>query len=404
MIIDCEDCKVILYKSSSVEYCTVGDIVTYKIDVINKFCGNLEDVIIKDLLPSDLKFIKGSVCVNNKPYKDANIIAGVCIGIIDSCENITITYDATVISKTCPEILNQATAEYKYKENHTYYYQYCDSNCNKLVVKNPNIELCKVANVDSVYLNDEIEYTIIITNTGDLEVFNVSLIDKIPSSIELIDGSFYIDENIVNSVEIDKGVVLNKLSIGERKVVKYKAKVVSSSCNGKIENEAFIKYSYKLGNGNFACKTSNISKSVVNMHICSFKQLSIDEYLWIPTKKPNIEEINDIKVHIKIDKYNIIETSNSRSSEGQILSGYKLVIHGYINQIIEYTSCDSSQIVHSVNYNAPFSTFIILPVDFKFGSKIDIESIIEDTNFIVVDKRCFFRNVTVLMLAKITSF
>lgn len=403
MIIDCEDCKILLYKSSSIEYCTVGDIITYKISVINKFCDFLEDVIIKDLLSSDLKFIKGSVKINSKPYKAANIIAGVCLKEIAPCENAIITFDAQVINNTCLEILNQATAEYKYKEKNNYYYQCCESNCNKLIVKNPNIQVTKIANKEEAYLNDEIDYIITATNIGDLEVFNVSLIDKIPSSIELIDGTFYIGDNLVNSVEIEKGVVLNNLDIGERKIIRYKARVVSSGCDGKIENKAIVKYSYKLGNGDLSCKFSNTSSCIIKMHICSFKQICIDEYLWLPPKKPNINEINDIRVNVQIDKYNIIKTSKLLSSEGQILSGYKLIIHGFLNQLIEYTSCEPDKVVHCVSYEAPFSTFIVLPKNFKFGSKIDIESIIEDINYNVVDKRCFFRNVTLLILAKITS-
>lgn len=404
MIIDCEDCKVILYKTSSTEYCTVGDVITYKLNVINKFCGNLENVIIKDLLTSDLKFVKGSVKINSKSYKQANIIAGVCINEISPCESIIITFDAEVINKSCKEIINQATIEYKYKEKNNYYYQCCESNCNKLIVKNPNISVNKCADKESVYLNDEIEYTITVTNTGDLDIFNASLIDKIPSSIELVEGTFYIGEKLVNSVEIEKGVVLNKLAVGDKLIIRYKAKVISSGCDGKIENKAMVKFLYKLGNGDLACKYSNVSVSSIKMHICSFKQICIDEYLWIPNKKPNIEEINDIKVKINIDKYNVIKTSKCESSEGQILSGYKLIIHGYVNQLIEYTSCEPSRIVHTINYDAPFSTFIILPRNFKIGSKIDIDSIIEDVSYDVVDNRCFFRNVTILILAKITSF
>lgn len=404
MIIDCDDCKLLLYKSSSTEQCIVGETVTYTIELINKFCGPLENIIVKDLLPPDLKFVKGSVKINFKKCEETNIISGVYIDIIGIGETALITFDAEVVSKSSHKILNQATAEYKYRECGVEYYQYCESTTNKLLVKNPSIIISKKANKKSVYLGDKIKYTIVITNNGDLDAFNVCLIDKVPSSLKVIEGTFYIDDILVNSVEVEKGVILDCIVTGETKTITYIAEVVSGGCGGKIENKAVVKYAYRLPNGYISCKESNIASVVVNMHISSFKQINIDEYLWIPPQKPNIEEINDIKALVKIDKYNIIKTSKAKSSEGQILSGYKLVVHGHITQVIEYTACEPTQTVHSAHYKAPFSTFIILPPDFKIGSKVELEGIVEDVYYSVIDDRCFFKNLTILIMAKINSY
>nr|ABH03027.1 hypothetical protein [Clostridium taeniosporum] len=110
-----------------------------------------------------------------------------------------------------------------------------------------------------------------------------------------------------------------------------------------------------------------------------------------------------MKVEAKILECHVISTPSIISNEGQILSGYKLIVRGVLEELVEYTSATEEQSVHSAHYSIPFSSFLILPSTYVVGSKIDIEGKVEDIYYKKIDSRCFFKNITILINAKIMS-
>jgi uncharacterized repeat protein (TIGR01451 family) len=388
-------------KASSTDYAVVSDIITCKIKIQNISDIIAEKVVVKDLLPEELKFILGSVKIDNKEDTYANIISGISLGNIMPNEIKFVSFDAQVVKKKNDYVENNSVVEFRYKNKENLnLYATCNS-INKVYIRNPKLKITKKCDKTYVKLDDVISYNLEIYNVGDLNLYNLLLVDELPKSLKLIDGTFTIGNRIVNSVELDKGIILDNIKVNETLTIKYKARVISGNYGNKISNKAKVKYSYILENGVSSYHNSNESVSTIDMAISSFKQISIDEYLTIPLQKPDIEEINDLKVNVKINKYNIVKTSIAKSSEGQILSGYKLVLHGNIDQVVEYTSCEFTQSINSVHYSIPFSSYIILPSDFILGSKLEVQGTIEDVYFTKVNKRCFFRNITVLLIAKI---
>lgn len=83
-------------------------------------------------------------------------------------------------------------------------------------------------------------------------------------------------------------------------------------------------------------------------HYC--KESLHTNLLAIPCSKPNIESINDIKVSICIDKFNIIET----------ILGPKIILNGTKNIKLIYTANNCKQSVHSSEWNLPFCDFILI--------------------------------------------
>lgn len=95
----------------------------------------------------------------------------------------------------------------------------------------------------------------------------------------------------------------------------------------------------------------------------AFTQIKVPEVVIIPEQKPDIEQIIQILVDARITNLKIIETPEGVSEEGQILTGEKLAIEGKIDQKIIYVADveGGSQPVHSAEFDAPFSTFIVVP-------------------------------------------
>lgn len=395
-------CNLNIVKNTSTTNAVISDIITYELIVSN--CSNIkaEDVVVKDLLPEELRFILKSITIDNINDYNSNIISGVNLGNLNPNESKSITFKAQIIKKIDDFIENKAIVEFKYKDQEQEQFNSCWSNTIKVFVKNPNLKVEKYCDKELVQLYDEINYTIKVTNTGDLDLDNLFLIDEISNSIKLVDSTFSIDNKFINSVEIDKGVMLDSLKVGESKEVKYKGLVISGGCNSKIKNKSIVKYLYKLENGYNGCKESNEAICIVDIKPTSFKQIGIDNFITVPYQNPDIEEVNEVNAYVDINKYNIIKTSVAKSTEGQILSGYKLVVHGTINQVVEYSICNSIQSVHSTHNTIPFSSYIVLPQDFKFGSKVEVDANIENIYFNKIDERTLFTNITLFLQAKIS--
>lgn len=129
----------------------------------------------------------------------------------------------------------------------------------------------------------------------------------------------------------------------------------------------------------------------------SFKQLTVQENLTIPSAKPDIEQIVRVMAEAVITSTKIIKTPTGTSIEGQILTGRKIIIEGMLNQKIEYVADEPTQSVHAAHFKVPFSTFIVLPEDFEDGTVVTIIPYIEDIYAKQVNKRDIFKNVTLLL-------
>ncbi|MGL5086330.1 MAG: DUF3794 domain-containing protein, partial [Clostridium sp.] len=84
--------------------------------------------------------------------------------------------------------------------------------------------------------------------------------------------------------------------------------------------------------------------------------------------------------------------------------GNKMVIQGILNIIVKYTSNDGNNSIFTFSSNIPFSTFIVLPKNYREGSKIDISSTIENTSFKTRTNDSIYTNVSVLIMAKIHPY
>ena len=132
-----------------------------------------------------------------------------------------------------------------------------------------------------------------------------------------------------------------------------------------------------------------------------FKQLSVQENLSIPDAKPDIEQIIKVMAQVVITSTRVITTPIARSLEGQILTGWKLIVEGESQQKVEYIGDLPTQPVHAAEFDIPFSTFIVLPASFITGTPIIVTGYIEDIYIEQISARDMFKNVTLLLNATI---
>lgn len=132
----------------------------------------------------------------------------------------------------------------------------------------------------------------------------------------------------------------------------------------------------------------------------SFNQFNIDMELCVPCQKPSIEQIVKITPHPSILKQVILRTPCGKSSEGVVLTGYKLLVMGEVGIKIKYVALELEQSIHTIHANIPFSASVILPSNFTNLSAVSSKVYVEDAYINHLDDRCMFANITLLLVAQ----
>lgn len=131
----------------------------------------------------------------------------------------------------------------------------------------------------------------------------------------------------------------------------------------------------------------------------TFKQFQVQMSLEIPTEKPDIEHILQDNINVEICNSHVIQTPCSKSYEGQILTGNKLIVTGKIQQKIEYVADNCTQSVHGAEFSIDFSTFIGLEYNTYQSSTYKVIPYVEDVFIKQLDGRRLFKNVMLLLVA-----
>ncbi|MGL5822696.1 MAG: DUF7507 domain-containing protein [Sarcina sp.] len=397
------DPEISLVKSVNKPYAVVNEIVTYQIIVKNtgdtKLGVESAPIEIFDILHESLKFIEGTVKINNVLDPSANIINGVNIGNLDPGASKILTFDAKILSDKIDPIINQSKATFGYLFGDTIEYGYGMSNLITVIPELAELKVEKVANQTIVSLGDIIEYTVTITNTGTVDAFNTDFIDKLPGAVEIIDGTFSIDGKIVNSVDLTQSINIGTIKIGETKILKYSVKVVKPACKGKISNFATASFNYQTRNGRVGRMTSEDSSVIIDMTISEFKQMTIERKLRLPCKCAPINEVISIEAELIPEKTHVVKTMEAISYEGQKLTGTKLIVYGVLDFIIEYTECGVDEVMYAVELAVPVSTFIVLNSDYNNANDFEVKTIIEGVYSTVVGPNEILVSAVVLLNA-----
>lgn len=124
--------------------------------------------------------------------------------------------------------------------------------------------------------------------------------------------------------------------------------------------------------GRFANYTENL-----------WRELTVSGTIAVPAEKPDIEDIIKIGSTVEIIRTRVINTPRGEANEpatnneGLIVTGKKLIVEGLICLNVSYISATPEQSVHSFHGQIPFSTFIVVPLDFEEDYKLLADYCIE---------------------------
>lgn len=393
---------LVIEKSSNVDQIVVGESILYTIQVTNTTGVVLTSAIVKDLLNGDLEFVDGSLKVDGFSKLSADILTGVEIGPMGIGSVKQVTFLAKVIKRTESMTSNQSTIVYRYVDPDDGLSKIAEQKSNIAMVQIEVAELVceKLVNKEVAKLGDIIQYRATLINKGTIDVFNVVYKDDLPVNLEVIPNGVKVNGVVVNDPDFVVGINVGAIAVGEEAYIDYEVKVIGGTCSGVSVNSGWATYFYVLPNKVTGQKTTNKAEASVRINISSFKQITIDKYFPVPCQKPDIEDVDDINAEILIDDSYVVNTAKGTSNEGQQLSSYKLMIHGRIKMSIEYTADLIDQPMHSAHCETPFSSFIILPVDYMMED-VDVSTIIEDVSIDMIGRRGVDLGIVFLIIAQI---
>lgn len=243
---------------------SAGDRIRYTIDVSNVGPVAATNVVVSDDVPADLTLVSGSILFDEDgpdggdaptPLADPGGSNPVMATVASLAPGVTarLIFDADVNAGTPDStiIVNQAMAAGDGLPNTN---SDADGNASNgdqpttlVVGTGPSLVLTKSVidlNGGSVQANDELEYTLTITNRGQADATGVTITDTVPpvgtsysTGTTLLDGSTVADTG--SDSALNTGVLIGTIQPGQSNQIRFRVRVQSGLEAGtRIENQA----------------------------------------------------------------------------------------------------------------------------------------------------------------------
>lgn len=243
--------QIELAKCSDVSFAGIGDTITYSVDVINTGNTTANDVILIDTVPDGLEFVANSVTVNGTGQSGANPDNGIELGDIGAGELVAVQFRARVIE--IPEqnpTINNAIANYDYIVDPSLPPTEATTISNDIEVLINTAILCLEKQVDKCYadVGDNLTYTIIVENIGNISAQNVIVIDTVPAGTVFVPGSVTVGGEPQPGANPQTGISLNTIAAGATVTVTFMVNVIDvyNPDLTTIPNTTVINYQYDI--------------------------------------------------------------------------------------------------------------------------------------------------------------
>ncbi|MEG2983643.1 MAG: hypothetical protein RR835_03005 [Peptostreptococcaceae bacterium] len=252
-------------KSVSKSYATIGDIVTYTVNIVNT--GNViaKNVNFRDVIPSGLTFVPDSVTINGISYIGYNPYSSFTLGNIISGDTIVVKFDTTVTSLPTPSLVSNTanlTFAYRIDPNGTDLFAQVNSNTVTTQINLGSLNLQKSVNKAYATKGDIITYTVVVTNNGNVNANNVIFTDSLQSDVIFNSGSVTIDGDSYPDYNPNSGFNLGTIEPIAYTTIVFTVTVIQQPTHDSVINYAVGTFNYKVDpNGQYYSK-STLSNTV----------------------------------------------------------------------------------------------------------------------------------------------
>ncbi|WP_083681674.1 DUF11 domain-containing protein [Paenibacillus sp. FSL A5-0031] len=239
-----------LVKSANSINATLGDTVSYRIDVSNtgNYAGN---VTLTDNIPLGAIFEPNSVLVGGQPQPGADPVTGINIGAVAPNATVSVTFSVIIDSLPNPQQLsNQALASFAFVlPSGRPLSGSSSSNTVVISVSAPNVSVVKSTTSTAVAIGDIVTYSINILNSGIAAVNNIIFTDPLPVGSALVPGSVLVDGVPRPTANPATGVAIGTIVQGTTVVVSFNVSVISLPASGQLSNRSSVSFTSGVFSG-----------------------------------------------------------------------------------------------------------------------------------------------------------
>ncbi|ACS99004.1 DUF11 domain-containing protein [Paenibacillus sp. JDR-2] len=227
-------------KSANLPSAVVGEIITYTVVATNNNATPLTNVILRDNIPVGSSFIPGSVTIDGVSFPTASPIDGIPVAVLPANTSITQTFQVRVdFLPNPPELVNQAVETFT---SGSFTGTSFSNEVTEPVVQ-PGIQLVKRAGVTEANVGDIVNYSVTVTNTGNINIVPV-LFDPLNAYSSFVAGTVRINGTLNAIASPITGIPVGTVAPGEAVVVSYDVITTAVPPSQFYVNQANATYTY----------------------------------------------------------------------------------------------------------------------------------------------------------------
>lgn len=179
-----------MVKTVDKAYATIGDILTYTINITNIGDTIFDTATFIDSIPNGTAFVPESVTVDSVPEPTYDPSDGFELGTIGVSITKVVTFQVTIVNLVIPNIIaNRAITEVTYIKGLITESKTVQSNIITTAIHVVDVSVIMASNISVVQSGDTLIYTTVITNNGNINITDVLFSDFVASRLIFIPGS-----------------------------------------------------------------------------------------------------------------------------------------------------------------------------------------------------------------------
>ncbi|WP_413379279.1 beta strand repeat-containing protein [Paenibacillus taichungensis] len=238
-------------KSANVADAIVGDTVTYSIVISNTSLVDATNVMFFDNIPDSTTFVMNSITIDGVPQAALDPITGAPIGILVSGASVTVSFQVVVTSLPAPpRLFNQAKVGYTAPTvpGGPVINTAVPTNAIEIPVFQPNVAIVKSAETSNVQVGENVTYTLVVTNTGNISA-TTTVLDNIPDGSVFVPGSVTINSVVQPGADPVTGIPIGPVAPNTVFTVTFQVNVVSQPAGFQLVNQGTASYTYQPPDG-----------------------------------------------------------------------------------------------------------------------------------------------------------
>lgn len=276
-------------KSVNKTIATLDDVLSYSVVIQNTGSVDATDITFTDGIQTGGIFIDDTVIINGANYPGYNPNTGFSLPNLLPSQSHTVTFNVNVNSvPPSNQIDNFADVEFSYNIlSDPTQTETVSSNTVSTVIKYGELVVNKQVDKDYATLNETLLYTVLVTNTGNVDCSNISFYDIVDPYATFVEDSVYIDDVQQIGFNPNVGFAMPDILLGETATVKFNVVVDSRPDDGIIYNSATVNYEYDVDSSNPPISAQAVSQVVETI-------INIGELVLVKTVSKDYAVIDDI--------------------------------------------------------------------------------------------------------------